>query len=397
MVLVLVDQYTREYSKLTYDVISKHATIITDPVEVTEEYRGAHFVFFEPAVGFVATPDKIELLVKSYAISPVLVYTTPEVATLFDSDVRKIRAEYSSVDWTFVYAAVNNDNAILEAYQRTLSSIDNAAIAINKLPADLRPSMQMLYSTTCSLVARYAAVVEENSKLSENAKVQQSISDKSRSALGELNTLLQRSQSKCQGYEALLSKEYDKVITGFYPERPRVLYFKSYSHVAGMDWLLSILHTVLTQQYKASAKVVTLVDSGSAKIIRYTPKRYVRVNNLYSTSEVLENDFVVKLGSYEEMFELLLTNRSGLDYLIIHDKRDSLNLALDQGLIDLRVNEMTADYANLSEHTGNIISSFGTNVDYPWDFAEVSKYGGTNSVKLTGHPTVSSILGDFIG
>lgn len=397
MTIVLVDQYTREDCKLTYDVIAKHAAIITDLTELGEGHRGDTLVFFEPAVGFVASPDKIEILVKEYAILPILVYNTEGIDDLFDGDVRKIKADYSRIDWTFVYAAVNNDRAILEAFQRATTAIDGAGIALRKLPKEHRPAMQSMYSTACSLVARYAAVVEENACLKEDAQVQRSVSEKSKAGLSELSELLRQSQAKCQSYEALLSKDYSDVVTGFYPERPRVLYIKSFSHVAGSQTLLSVLHTVITQQYKSSCKVISLADAGAARTLRYIPKRYARVDSLYNTSAILENDFLVKLGAYTEMFDLLLTNRSGLDYLIVHDVRDSLDLALDPGLIDLRVNELTADYANLSEHTGNLLSSFGTNVEYPWDFAEVSKYGGTNSVKLTGHPTVSSILSDFIG
>ena len=396
MTVVLIDTYTRQSSKLAYDVISKHAAIVTDPSEVGEMHQGADFIFFEPAVGVVLTPDHLEQMIDSYKLKPTLVYREDKSLALFDERTYGIKADYSKIDWTFIYAVCTKDQAILEAYQASRDAIDVAGNFLSKLPKDMEMPMERLYSTACSLAVRYNSIVEENTKLKEAARVQSSVTKKSRDAIEELAKLLEESQSACHGYEALLSKSYDQTFGGFYPERPKVLYIKTISHVSGINTLLTLLQTVITRQYLSSCKVVKLVDSHASKTLRYTPMSYKRITDVYDSTAILHSDFIVKLGAYHELFDLLMTNRSGLDYLIVHDERDAFKPALDKPLVDLYLNEVSSDFATLAEYD-NILSDFGSNIPYVWNFAEVSKYSGTDSIKLTGHPTVASILGDLMG
>ena len=153
-----------------------------------------------------------------------------------------------------------------------------------------------------------------------------------------------------------------------------------------------MLFPAITQQYKSSCKVIKLVDNANSIATRYIPMNYVPITDKFNTGDVLRNDFILKLGTSKLMWDTLMLNRSGLEYLLIHDMRGVMNSALDPTLIDLFINEVSPDYAVLGEYT-NVLSSVRTNfVEYLWDYKEISEAVGTMIVALTGHPTVSDIL-----
>lgn len=391
-VVVLIDQFTKNtVDSVTYDALSKHVTVITDIREITDMQQGADVVFFEPAINVVVTPEIIDEYITSLAIKPHLFYQSEQNAILFKSKCHCIKADYSVIDWNIVYAAVKSDNAILEPYQRSVRVLDAYKAVVDKMPEDMQDYIMRFHASYMDLAAVVTQLLEENARLRETVETQEKIGQQAIAGIVELNTLLNASQDKCNAYETLLSKSYDVVKGGFFPDRPRVLYIKTISHVAGMDTLISVLFSVLKAQYKASVKVVKLVDASAALQLQYIPDFYVHVQDSYNTSVLLENEHLLKLGAYAMMFDTLLLNRSGLEYLIVHDMRSTLNSALHNTLIDLRLNEMGADYAQLGQYD-NVLSDTKKKVSFPWPFEEIQKHTGMNSVRLANHPTIVSIL-----
>lgn len=389
-IVVLIDSCTRALSNVAFDALSKRTTVITDIRELSEEYLHNDYslVIFEPALQVIVTPE----ILQEASIDCYIVYQTEERVLPFKGMATLVKADYSEITWNFVYGVVNSDVAILEPYQNSRVVIDSFDSVRSKIPEELQDYFTRFYGTYLALVLKADDLVTKNSQLVDLIEVQSRIGDKAIKSVLELKELLEYTQSKVTTYEALLSKTIDLVFNGFYPERPKVLYIKQISHVSGLDTLLSVLFSAITQQYKSSCKVIKLVDNANSIATRYIPMNYVPITDKFNTGDVLRNDFILKLGTSKLMWDTLMLNRSGLEYLLVHDMRGVMNSALDPTLIDLFINEVSPDYAVLGEYT-NVLSSVRTNfVEYLWDYKEISEAVGTMIVSLTGHPTVSDIL-----
>lgn len=391
-VIVVLDRFTKDtVEAITYDALSKHVSVLTDIKELADVHFEADVVIFEPAVTMIVTPEILEELITTLKIRVHLIYQNDSLITPIVKYCHCVKADYSTIDWNLVYAAVKEDLAILEPYQRSVKVLDSSAGVVPHIPADLKEYFERFRATYINLACAAEKLIEQNAALAETVETQEKLGKEAIAAVSELKTLLDASQDKCHSYEAMLSKTYDITKGGFFPDRPRVLYIKSISHLAGIDTFISVLFAALQKQYKASVKVVKLVDASSTTQLRYVPSFYVPVKDSYNTSVLLENDFLLKLGAYSMMFDTLLLNRSGLEYLIVHDMRSTLNSALDATLVDLRVNEMTQDYAALGEYD-NVLSNTGAKVMFPWDYNDIKKHTGTKSVRLVNHPTIVEVL-----
>lgn len=391
-IAVLIDVFTKATVKtISYDALSKHVSVITDIREISDEHSKASLVIFEPALGMIVTPEILVQVKSEQNLTVYIVFQSNCVEELYAGIATCIRADYSNISWNFVYAVVNLDSAILEPYQRSIKVLDEFKSVRSKLPEDLQEYFERFRGTYLNLILQTQNLVAQNAELQATVEAQAEIGKQTIAGLLELKQLFDKSQDKVNAYELLLSKEYDTVFGGFYPERPRVLYIKQISHVAGIDLFLSVLFSVLTKQYRSSCKILKLLDSSNALDFRYIPNNYTVVTDPYNISELLANDFLLKLGSLNVMFDTLMLNRSGLEYLIVHDMRGTMSYALNSNLIDLQVHETSADYAVLGEYD-NVFSSGGEHVVFPWDFKECAQYTGTSVIKLANHPTVGAIL-----
>lgn len=390
--VILIDQFTKSTAHtITYDALSKHAAVITDIRELGEENFKSDVVIFEPAVSTVVTREILEELVPKLELKVHVVYQDDLIIEALRGLVDPIKASYNDINWNFIYAVVNKDFAILEPYQKSEEMLDSFQAVRARLAPDMVEYMDRFRGTYLTLCQRTNQLLDTNCRLREEFEAQRVIGMQTVAGLTELKALLDASQDKCNSYEALLSKSYDEVFGGFYPERPRVLYIKEISHTAGVDTFISILFSVLTQQYKSSVKVIKLVDSSNALSMRYVPNNYVAITDPYNTAELFTNDFLMKVGAFNVMFDILMLNRSGLEYLIVHDMRGSMKTALDPTLIDLRINEISADYAVLGEYD-NALSDLGKHCAFPWSYKECRRYTGSQVVKLAGHPTIKAVL-----
>lgn len=392
-ILVLIDPYTRKVvESVTYDALTKHATVITDIREITEANYGCEFVFFEPAVPAFVSGDLISEFMRLYSIVPHLVYGTKEVAEAFAGcAVDCVRANYTNLEWNLIYAVINADSAILEPYQRSRAAVVEFAQLVDGLPIECRGSVGKMYQSYLALAHAYSELLERNAFLSETVENYKSVGNKTSAAITELQTLLRKATDENRTYCAMLSESYDVTFNGMYADRPRVLYIKTISHLAGIDSLLMVLYAVLTKQYKVSCKIIKLVDSSNAVSVRYIPNAYVPLSDTYNTADVLSNDFLVNLGAYNILMNLIMLNRSGLDVLVVHDMRGTMNSALDDSLVDLKLHEISGDYSVLGEYE-NILTDVSAGAQFIWKYEDVMEYTGTKTSKLANHPTIAHII-----
>lgn len=132
-----------------------------------------------------------------------------------------------------------------------------------------------------------------------------------------LNNALER-------YEVALSQDfYNKASLNKYQSRPDIVYLKVFSDFDGLDLLLETLVDAFRMQGDKSVKVVRLFDSSGNRKIRLLPQYYHRLRNRYDVREVINNDFLCKSGDYNNLMGRLLTNKYGLNVLIVVDEKDN--------------------------------------------------------------------------
>lgn len=395
-VIILIDIHTRCVAKnIAYNSIAKHATVLTDIREVSEANQGSSLVFFEPAVPVMITPEIIRETKEMFNVEPVFIYNEDGASALFEDVAYCVQADYSNIEWNLVYAAVTKDSAILEPYLRIRREPLDVAELLDKIPEHLLSPVSRLYYGYNELRRDYSHLLEKCRNAEEQVAIMDSLYQRSRGAMYELRTMLDKTIEENRKYSALLSESYDKTFVGIYNERPRTLYIKQISHVSGMDNFIFTLSSVIKAQYKLSCKVVKLVDSTNSLCLRYIPNNYFYLESSYSTAAVLENEYLVSLGAYSMLFSLLMMNRSGLDILIVHDLRGTPNSALDEkGLVDLTLHEVSGDYAVLSEYD-NVISDLST-APFAWEFSKISKAGSTGAAMMGNHPTIGRVLSYII-
>lgn len=394
-IVVLIDIHTRRaVDSTTYDALVKHATVLTDIREVTDTHYESEFVFFEPAVPASITPEGLVELVDLYKIHPHFVYTIEELGALFSSVAHCVKASYKTLEWNLIYAVIHNDLAILEPYERMKTEPVEFAALIESLPVECTQPINRMYDSYLYIASAYNRLIAENSKLRETLDMYKSVGVKTTKAISELKDLLKQATDSNRVYSAMLSESYDVTFGGLYPDRPHVLYIKQISHLSGVDELLAVLYSTITLQYKISCKIVKLVDQANAVSLRYIPNVYVPLTDSYNTYDVLTNDFLVSLGAYNVLMSLLMLNRSGLDVVIVHDQRGVMGDALDAALVDLKLVEVSGDYAVLGEYD-NMLSDLEGQVPFYWSFRDTASYTGSNVVKLSNHPTVGKII-DYI-
>ena len=395
-VVVLLDEFTRaSVESIDFDTISRHAQVLTDIREIAQDNSDSAVILFEPAFHVIVTPEILNELITTFRLTVYAVYMNDLSIISLSKSVHSIKADYTTITWPFIYAIIRGDFAILEPYQKSIKVLDSFNAVKNRIPADMKDYIGRFYDSYLTLSESVSQVLTSNSTLREEIEIHESVGKQLMDSVVELQKLLKILQDQVKSYEVLLSKSYSQIFSGVYLNRPRILYITRITHLAGIDVLINTLYSVLVHQYKMSCKIVKLVDTDSAREIRYVPNVYVPITDTYNTAELLENSMILKTGGLNVMFDTLLLNRSGLDILVIHDLRNTLTPALNSNLIDLDAYEISADYASFGEYP-NLITSDKRSATFLWDYTEIKSYTGTRAVRLANHPTISEILGRIL-
>ena len=139
-------------------------------------------------------------------------------------------------------------------------------------------------------------------------------------------------------YEVCLTKDvYDKLDLHTYINRPQIIYLKEYEELIHFNSFIETLVDVLKIQDKKSVKVIRLFDSSDNNRILTLPSYYKRIYNSYISKDVINADYLVKSGDYTQILDLILTNRSNLDVLIVIDSKSFNDTVLNGSMLNLGV------------------------------------------------------------
>lgn len=187
---------------------------------------------------------------------------------------------------------------------------------------------------------------------------------------------------------------YKRISLSKYKNRPRILYLKEYQDLLHEDSFLITLFNSLKIQGNLSCKIVRLHDSNDLHRIKMLQDRYTVIDSSFKESDLIISDFILSYGSYEKMFDLLLSNKYSLDVLIVLDckKHDSVILdGVDVVYLNICRNKEMATKLGLKE-----INTVVNNSDsaLSWDTYRIYKKLKTNEERfeyLSSRPIIRRI------
>lgn len=124
-------------------------------------------------------------------------------------------------------------------------------------------------------------------------------------------------------YEMILSKPvYDKILVHKYNNKPNIVYVKVYEEFYNFEQYVETLVNVFKLQKHCTIKILRLYDNTGAKRIKVLPKYYKVLTNSFLMEDVMREQFIAKVGDYREIMNMLLTNKLGVDILLVIDCKD---------------------------------------------------------------------------
>lgn len=391
--VVILDRDTKTLvENVAYMDLSNNATILTDINELNGSFTKMPVVLFESILLSTATLTMLRELKYKYEFNFILLYNDDNIAKIASSVCTLYKCDYSNIDINLIYSVVMKDSIVYENYSKVVKHIDAFQHTYSTLPKEHKELFRTLYTDLIDIVGHHNSMLKQIQDLEHQLNVSEAEFARIKKGIIELNNYYDEIHDNVTEYETRLTSSYDKPVSGDYPDKPKILYLKEQQHLPGCDILLNTLYFVLTTQFNTSCKIVKLVDSSNAKGTRYLPDSYAIMQNVYNNKDVLSEDFILKRGPYDRVFDLLLLNRAQLRYLIVHDMRGTSSLALDESLIRSTVHIVSSEYKQFFQ-SESILTENKKAGDLFWN-NEIYRNIPVEKrlVALSAHPTVKKLL-----
>jgi hypothetical protein len=148
-------------------------------------------------------------------------------------------------------------------------------------------------------------------------------------------------------YEKIMSRDiYEKIDATKYPNRPLIIYLKEFEELIHENSFIETLYEMLRFQGRNSVKVLRLYDGSNCRKVKVLPDYYYRMRNQFLVSDVIANDFLVKVGAYNDVLDIILNNKTGLDVLVIIDCKSMDDVIMSNASL----------YLNLCRSSNNVVA-----------------------------------------
>ena len=229
-------------------------------------------------------------------------YETVESALYHDVLQEKVEVKVESPSISFAKLLCKNSSD----FDKRIVELANEFLSAESCISDLNRQLESIRQKNMELSANNVKITQENIMLTDSYR---EIIDKA----FILNKTLKE-------YEHVLTKDvYTKLKLHNYPNRPQIIYLKEYETLIHLYSFIDTLFEVFRIQGKKSVKVLQLFDSVDSTRVKAIPDYYTLFENSYLIRDVINQDFICKIGDYTNILDTLLTNRSGLDVLILVD------------------------------------------------------------------------------
>lgn len=346
---ILIDNRSREIIKNDImNLISHNIVFISDFCELTPEQlkRSRTIVVLEPYLTEKDALPKLRVFKQLLGLDFVFITSNKNWLAEIESLGRMFVYDTSVITYEVVQAAVLEDKALEQKEKSPVSLINLRAIANSVLndtsfPGNvhrLAETVLAMENSKDSLQKQLINLQQRNRKLeSEFLTVQQS-NQKLREGYAQIFDEVNTLNKTLQQYETYISAVTNNVVNiSDYKNRPNIVYLKEYESLHGIDLFLHTLYNVIRTQLQNSVKVVRLYDNKSSTKMLAIPDYYTVLTNDYLDSQVIASNFIAKSGDYSGILDLLLTNKTQLDTLVILDCRNVNNTVISGSILQLGI------------------------------------------------------------
>lgn len=330
--ILLLDPISRRLIKSNVSEIgSKDIIIVNSFNEITEEIIKAcnKVVILDSYLRNVDSYSNIRLFKALLGIELIILGgNLAEDSTLsLYGDV--FECDYTNLDYTMIQSAVFQDSNAesssiagegREDYLKFANSIINSENLFESQIIDLARQFINEHNELLSLSKEFKESIKQN-KLLQNINAKISIeNDRLTAQFASMMKNAMKLNKSLTEYEHILSQDvYTKLSLSNYAKKPTVIYLKEIEMLNHETSFIEVLFEMLRMQGKQSVKVLRLYDSANCRQVKALPSYYKIFRNGFLVSDVTNNDFIAKVGDYNEILDILLTNKTGLDILIIVD------------------------------------------------------------------------------
>jgi hypothetical protein len=338
---LLLDDISRSNLKVSIsELIMYDVNIITNFRDLTPEFmdKSKKVVILEDYLRKNDTYSDLVLYKELFGLEYIYLGLDDVLLKVMSDVASCYKMDSSIVDYDRLYSVVYSDEALLQKYiekEIVVSNVEIFAESVVSNPVyddNVRGLAENYLSLLQVLSDKVDKIDSFKLKVSELMTQLQGGSDYSKELERSYHEMISNAinlNRTLKQYESILSKDvYDKIILSKYVNRPSIIYLKEYEELLHLNSLLSTMAEMFKFQYKKSVKVLRLYDSSRSRRVLTIPKYYEVIQNKFVRRSVIANDFLVKVGNYTRVLDLLLTNHSGLDILIIVDCKDHSDVVL---------------------------------------------------------------------
>lgn len=400
-VVLVLDDKSKQMTKIDNSILnSADIKIVNSLFEIEESSLGEErvVVILEGIVKEWQSVSTLRLFKELMHLEYVFLSSDRDFNFAMKQLGRVYVARTTVIDFELVQAAVYADDSMTSEETVNAGSIDYA----NQL------LQEQCSKEIKSLANAYLATVQREKLLQEQILQQQKEYTEllnQRNLLEAENkkwsdgcaTLVSRTKAlnnALERYEVALSQDfYNKFSLSMYQNRPDIVYIKVFTDFDGLDLLLETLVDAFRVQGDESVKVVRLFDSSGNRKIRLLPKYYHKLRNNYGIQEVINSDFICKSGDYNNLMDRLLTNKYGLNVLIVVDEKDNDDVIFTGSYLQYNLCKRVKD----AEVLGLPQNETVVNVEHPewlnWRTIDLSGYSKKEAfLKLSSRKVVQNIV-----
>lgn len=240
-------------------------------------------------------------------------------------------ADPTLIDYEMIQAAVFGDKVLEDTTGIVHNYNDNANFAKNILENEDTFDSKVIniardfLSLESELRRQHMLCAEWKEKTENLQNVNAHLTSENNSLIEGFEEMMRNSiklNKSLKEYERIMSKDvYSKISLSNYPNRPIIVYLKEIEELVHQNALIDTLFEILRLQGRHSVKVLRLFDGASCRRVKALPDNYHVIRNQFLVSEITTNDFIAKVGDYREILDIILSNKTGLDVLILVDSK----------------------------------------------------------------------------
>lgn len=374
--------------------------IVQDIDEIDIDMHKSSTVFILDAYMKYENYNRLEYFCKMNEIDVIHLCQDPSFNAIYNF-MRHYECSYNDLSVKLLQSAIYNESTRSEECDPRLIKLAEEVLksdASDGLAVELAKCAKDFYLQTGILERKYESSLKDLQRTVEYKNAfDERMSEIAKQYALFCNDVIEQSRI-IEKYSNLFANEVaNKIYADNYPNPPKIIYLKEYQEIYGEYQLIQILAQTLTLQYQKIVKVVALFDS--IDNLRYInmPRYYKALGPKYNTLDVLNNQYLVKSGDYNKLFDILLNNVENVDYIIVLDCKGSDDLVMPSAPLHLGICKDCSTASRFKVPNDILIVDKIFEPDAPegvkvWEYSSEEESAQSRFLRLSASDTITSIL-----